>query len=87
MKFHGLSGFIHRNHIPVLDTKENETLLEEGTTVFGRVLYITPLVKNVYLSALPDISNTVKEIPKPSPAVVHFKVGDIVDSGKVIFCS
>lgn len=83
VKFHGLSGFIHRNHIPVLDPNGSEPILEEGATVFGRVLYITPLVKNVYLSALTTISKTMKEIPKPSPAEVHFKIGDIVDSGKV----
>ncbi|XP_034255827.1 protein RRP5 homolog [Thrips palmi] len=82
VKFHSLSGFIHRNHIPQ-NSKAIEPSLEEGSTVFGRVLYITPLVKNVYLSALTNISSTVKEIPKPSPAEVHFKIGDIVPSGQV----
>ncbi len=85
VNFLSSSGYLHRNHFPISNSP-NETLphLQHGSSSFGRVLYVTPIVKHIFFSALPCVSNTVMEIPKPSPAETKFVIGDTVKSAKVI---
>lgn len=84
VNFMSSSGYLHRNHIPISSSaKEAMPHLEHGSSIFGRVLYITPIVKHVFFSALPCVSDPLMEIPKPSPAETNFGIGDTVNSAKV----
>lgn len=85
-KFHNLSGYIHRNHIAKTASLEDSSLsqLEPGSVMFGRVVYVRPILKHIYFSALPNIGHVQNEIPKPSSAEINFKVGDRVDKAEVI---
>lgn len=85
VKFSNLSGFIHRNHIPDSGKHEegSNSTLEHGAVVFGRVLYVVPVLKHVYFSGLSNVCNICEEIPKPSVAETNFQVGDIVHNAKV----